>query len=656
MMGRGFRWVHVLLLISIISLCFYSWYEYSTSAELDVTVSHTSFDIMNAIQSWEKYQITKNSIDVDTPRGDGCGPDDAIISFLIPSTFRASLSFTLQSLIQQTDCRWRAIVIYESPFRDGKPSGVVNTLQERPPVHFSLLPLTVIADERIQFLEVYNCDAVVNYAGRIRNLAMAHVVTEWVGFVDDDDTLTSDYVSRLSTEVELNPHIQVVIFRMLCSTCYAPIIPPESHINFMRSYVGIAFALRRNVYTSYPFPTGPNEDFCLLYNIRNGGHAISLSPFITYLVKGSHAWWYSSILKRHRDRYFTPQPKINRSLISVPAGFYPLTCQQKVTPSSWESIEASHTKGFVFPEKDNLIFRPYIRGLQKSLAQAVERGCLLASLMQHTMVEIHFAYDTPVTKGVPYIQIQVEQIHASTQTYRQTITEKYVRKLRHALQVWVITPSHFEFVSRYLRIPQTYFVSLWHMIDSDSTSESVCRYQNRTDWKRRKDNGGSIQRKCVSADVRHIPLHSSSYREVASDHDLARCFLPPIGCPPFPTPNVVTPCRLPKAFIYGDLSNSEGDRSLKLCRHLQKELMSLGDDEINNTLPFDCFYGIFGPYLDKVLCNADVVLIDRFYYFGALEFKGIDPLLKMGKAVVSMPTQGTIEALVLYCVVTFRCL
>ena len=84
--------------------------------------------------------------------------------------------------------------------------------------------------------------------------------------------------------------------------------------------------------------------------------------------------------------------------------------------------------------------------------------------------------------------------------------------------------------------------------------------------------------------------------------------------------------------------------------------MSLGDDEINNTLPFDCFYGIFGPYLDKVLCNADVVLIDRFYYFGALEFKGIDPLLKMGKAVVSMPTQGTIEALVLYCVVTFRCL
>lgn len=94
-------------------------------------------------------------------------------------------------------------------------------------------------------------------------------------------------------------------------------------------------------------------------------------------------------------------------------------------------------------------------------------------------------------------------------------------------------------------------------------------------------------------------------------------------------------CGLPKVVMYGALSGSDNDRRLKLCIAL-KEALSTASASSSGVSTFECFHGIYGPSLDNVLCTADIIVVDRFYGNGAIESHRIDPLLKMGKAVVSM--------------------
>jgi hypothetical protein len=81
--------------------------------------------------------------------------------------------------------------------------------------------------------------------------------------------------------------------------------------------------------------------------------------------------------------------------------------------------------------------------------------------------------------------------------------------------------------------------------------------------------------------------------------------------------------------LYGAVAGSDEDRRLKLCVALKEALPP------TSTSTFECFHGIYGPSLDRVLCGADIIVVDRFYSNGAIESHRIDPLLQQGKVVVS---------------------
>ena len=640
------------------------------------------------------------------------------VTFIIPSLFRMSLEDTISSLQRQSVCQWRAIVVYHSSrvdtdthvvdvedalasntakvgndmthdkksdvtgFNDKHSNSQENfdsrafwkemnnkdvfhnkqgdnvgwkrpiKLATEPPEHFQLLPSRYTMDERVFFVES-NGAAEVNFAGNMRNDALPYVAKDcpWVAFVDDDDILLPHYVESLQHEAKLNPDASVVLFRMLCSTCYTLVIPPPNHMNLVRSYAGISFALKRELvapFGTFSFPTGSNEDYCMLYNIRNAGHTLVVSPTITYLVKGQQEM-YQSELRRTNGGVSTG---INRSAFWFGANSFPSDCAQKQLPVAAADKNSPNYLGFIFPESGHYIFQQNIDGLKRSLAFAADQGCLMAWLLKKMNIEIHFSYQTPIPKKRPFIQVQVEQIHNRMNMF----TEQYVHKLKSALQVWTIAPTHYRFVQSYLQVKPTYFMPMWLMVDPVAKQSHTCRNQSLH------------HRYALTKRVRGDLSHSTgNFDELLED-----CLIAPLGMSNIPPSEVtaivrqanrkrakrkepllrgeVRACPLPRVVMFGAIKGSDGDRRMRLCSTLQKKLSTSFPD----MTPFECFHAIYGPSLDRVLCGAEVVVVDRFFQNGSIESHRIDPLLQMGKIIVSTHSRDVLmqkmySEVVLFC-------
>lgn len=188
---------------------------------------------------------------------------DAIVTFIIPSVNRPTLQRTIHSLQQQNNPNWEAIIVFDG-----------------------VEPSNTVKDPRIKILQCLKT-GVMNHAGEVRNKAMQHVKTEWIAFVDDDDSLSRNYVDCLVEESKLCPDASVVIFRMWHNS-QQKVFPLPNHTDFSECCVGISFSIKTNLYQSgIKFQPGPTEDFQLLDTIRKGGHKMVISPYITYWVRSS---------------------------------------------------------------------------------------------------------------------------------------------------------------------------------------------------------------------------------------------------------------------------------------------------------------------------------------------------------------------------------
>jgi len=199
-----------------------------------------------------------------------------MITFIIPTIGRASLLRTLESLYAQTDGRWRAIIVF-----DGVPSSTV----------FSGDLLDSL-DYRVQVLEIEKSGVHINSAGLVRNAGIRGCLTEWVGFVDDDDTVSSRYVETFYSEVESYPEVDVLLFRMYVekpSYLYPDsfILPELNTADFYWQKTGISFALRTSIFLDRGlwFEPSEEEDYLFLDGLRRRGISMMISPYIRYFVR-----------------------------------------------------------------------------------------------------------------------------------------------------------------------------------------------------------------------------------------------------------------------------------------------------------------------------------------------------------------------------------
>ena len=189
---------------------------------------------------------------------------DALITFIIPTINRITLANTIFSLLEQTVSTWKAIIIF-----DGCSPTNQYLLSMLSDVRFLCLTITQLGKE--------------NHAGYVRNIGLDLVDTPWVGFVDDDDILTSNYIQRLQEEIAITPSADAIVFKMADR---GRIIPPLNYNSIVIGEVGISFAYKRSlIREGFLFEPSSIEDFTLLKKMETAHKCIIFSPFVTYLVR-----------------------------------------------------------------------------------------------------------------------------------------------------------------------------------------------------------------------------------------------------------------------------------------------------------------------------------------------------------------------------------
>ena len=189
-----------------------------------------------------------------------------MITFITPSIGRSTLSNTINSVINQTNSDWQYIIGFDGVNPEQHILDLINSNNK---ISYHIFPKTGIA----------------NRDGNVRNAAIHFATTEWIGFVDDDDTLTDDYVSKLKEELMSNIQYDCIIFRMIYKN--GIILPELNNNNFPEEdHVGISFCYKKELFDNgLCFIPSRIEDYELLTKIKNKNYKILLSEHICYNVR-----------------------------------------------------------------------------------------------------------------------------------------------------------------------------------------------------------------------------------------------------------------------------------------------------------------------------------------------------------------------------------
>lgn len=194
--------------------------------------------------------------------------ESPIITFIIPTLGRFSLLHTIQSLLKQKINAWKCIILFD---------GIKNT-------HFQHLQ----KDKRITILEIPKTgeNTSSSRAGLVRNIAFDYVDTPWIGFVDDDDTLSPYYIQHLIDDMEGK---DIILFRMIYKN--RVFLPPVDVSMLKKGEVGISFCFKRDIIQKDPeirFQNDSFEDFLFLQKLIQKGYSIFVSSHVTYYVKSQY--------------------------------------------------------------------------------------------------------------------------------------------------------------------------------------------------------------------------------------------------------------------------------------------------------------------------------------------------------------------------------
>jgi glycoprotein-N-acetylgalactosamine 3-beta-galactosyltransferase len=208
----------------------------------------------------------------------------AIISFIIPSTLRrATLNRTIESLQKQSRSNWEAIV--------GVDLAISNLTEKQ----VASASLSFKQDRRVRYVPITfgstNRGGEDNRAGEVRNQIIRNYATaKWVAFVDDDDTLSPDYIEHWETGRQHDQSADVIIFRMVSRG--KRILPPLAHgSTASQDNVGISYAVRKDLFVrkqngiAFVPHTTEEYDYNLLKQGQTCNAPILISDCVTYFER-----------------------------------------------------------------------------------------------------------------------------------------------------------------------------------------------------------------------------------------------------------------------------------------------------------------------------------------------------------------------------------
>jgi glycosyltransferase involved in cell wall biosynthesis len=189
---------------------------------------------------------------------------EPFVTFIIPSLGRPALKKALQSIIDQKEDRWRAIVSFDH-----------------------LPPSNIPDDPRISAYRfdggAYSNEGYRSRPGAVRNYVVPYVTTEWIAFLDDDDIVSSDYVQRL---IEDSSNVDVVVFRMMYPDMVRFLPKPGIKVEKMGiGCLGISYAVRKSVFDKHSFRPGRGADWGLIRDLRKSGMKFKFSNYVTYMIR-----------------------------------------------------------------------------------------------------------------------------------------------------------------------------------------------------------------------------------------------------------------------------------------------------------------------------------------------------------------------------------
>jgi hypothetical protein len=192
-------------------------------------------------------------------------PKSPVITFIIPTIGRATLNKTITSIQNQSSNNWHCIIIFDGI---DIPSNISQLVKDNK--RFTLVRINKVG-----------C---LNHGARVRNEGLKLVKGGWVGFVDDDDTLSPYYVEHMNNYILSNSNIKCIIFRMLYSD--NNVIPKINSHTFYEGNVGISFCFNAELLRNgFYFTPSSLEDYVLLNRIRSSGYKIVMSSKIGYFVR-----------------------------------------------------------------------------------------------------------------------------------------------------------------------------------------------------------------------------------------------------------------------------------------------------------------------------------------------------------------------------------
>ena len=179
------------------------------------------------------------------------------ITFIIPSINRTTLTNSINSLLNQTNKNWKCIIIYDGV--DG--------------IKFKDRRIKTIKIEKLGSNSPYH-----GISGLVRNAGLNLVKTEWIGFLDDDDTLETTYVETLFKKYN---NYDFVIWKMKYPN--GRVLPQGNTIKF--GDVGISYCYK-NKFENLRFDKNRDgEDFDFLVKLKSLTNNFIIAPEVYYNIR-----------------------------------------------------------------------------------------------------------------------------------------------------------------------------------------------------------------------------------------------------------------------------------------------------------------------------------------------------------------------------------